>query len=87
VEAVVRSGQAPEGTVQAARYPLFRWPDVEGRRRREELAAAGRARALYDAWRPLGPGEGARLPADVLPPPPFSLRPLAGDSNAGRTPV
>lgn len=87
VEAIVRRGQGLEGGAQAVRYPLFRWPDAAGRQRRQDLAAAGRAQSLYDAWRPLCPGEGARLPADVQPPPPFSLRPLTGAENAAGTPV
>ena len=77
VEAILR-GDAPAAVAQTVRYPLFRWPDAEGVRRQRALAADGRALELYEAWRPLC-ADGARgvLPADVEPPPVFTLSPAA----------
>jgi folate-dependent phosphoribosylglycinamide formyltransferase PurN len=63
VESIVRRGDAPAGVAQTARYPLFRWPDVEGRGRQRDAARAGRAHALYQEWRTLCTGP----ERDVLP--------------------
>jgi hypothetical protein len=63
VESIVRRGAVPTGVAQTMRFPLFRWPDLEGRRRQRALAAAGRAHALYEGWRALC----ADQARDVLP--------------------
>ncbi len=79
VEAIVRRGEVPAGTAQTVRYPLFRWPDAEGMRRHREIAASGRAHALYEAWRPLcaDPGRGILPSGAVEPPPTLTLQPVA----------
>jgi|GEM_PF-1363348 len=78
VEAIVRGGQVPAGERQTVRYPLFRAADA-AMRRHHALAAAGRAHALYEAWRPLcEDAERGTLPAGPFDPPPtVTLKPIA----------
>lgn len=92
VEAIVRRGEVPAGTVQAGRYPLFRWLDAAGQARQRALAATGRAHQLYEAWRPLCVDiERGILPPHVSSAPPsLTLQPVvspAAVSNPARTPV
>ena len=68
IESVVR-GNNPIGVAQDTRHALFRWPDASGLARRQALAAAGRAHALYRAWLPLSAGSERA----VLPPGNFDI--------------
>ncbi|HYH81862.1 MAG TPA: formyltransferase family protein [Longimicrobium sp.] len=79
VEGIVRRGETPAGVPQTVRYPLFRWPDDVGMRRHHALAAAGRAHALYEAWRPLcaDAARGILPPGPIDPPPTLTLEPVA----------
>ena len=77
VEGIARGGAVPAGAPQTVRYPLFRWEDAEGRRHHGALAAAGRAHALYEAWRPLCTDARGTLPARFEPPATMTLEPVA----------
>lgn len=79
IEAIVRRGEVPRGVPQAVRYPLFRWRDQAAVQRHVEIAASGRAWALYDLWRPLCVDPGRNLlPADDFEAPPsLTLEPVA----------
>ncbi|HET7460873.1 MAG TPA: formyltransferase family protein [Longimicrobium sp.] len=83
VEGIVRRGEVPRGVPQAARYPLFRWPSQDDLRRHAEVAASGRAWALYDLWRPLcvDPERNLLPSYDFEAPPSLTLEPVA--SRAG----
>jgi len=79
VEAIVRRGEVPAGVRQTLRYPLFRAPGGETMQHHQALAAAGRAHALYEAWRPLcDDAERGTLPAATFDPPQtLTLKPVA----------
>lgn len=78
VEAIVRRGEVPRGTPQTVRFPLFRWPDAAGAQRHADIAAAGRAWALYDLWRPLciDPARNLLPPHEFEAPPSLTLEPV-----------
>jgi methionyl-tRNA formyltransferase len=61
VVADAAAGRLPEGTPQGARFPLGRTlPDEEAAR----AAEGGRAKALFDRWRPFCDPRDLALPAD-----------------------
>ncbi|HEX8391470.1 MAG TPA: formyltransferase family protein [Longimicrobium sp.] len=76
VQAIVGGGELPAGTPQSARYPLFTFPTDHEARRHRALPADVRARALFDAWRPLcADPERLILPADLATPATVTLPP------------
>lgn len=79
VEGIVRRGEVPRGTPQTVRFPLFRWPDRAGMQRHADIAASGRAWALYDLWRPLciDPARNLLPPHEFEAPPSLTLEPVA----------
>lgn len=89
VEGIVRRGEVPAGVAQDVRFPLFRRPDAAELERRRALAAAGRARELYEAWAPLCIDQERRiLPAGpVHPPSVTTLEPVGRLPDPGRAPA
>jgi hypothetical protein len=76
VQTIVRGGEPPAGMPQSIRYPLFTFPTDDDTRRHHALLADGRARELFEAWRPLcADPERLILPDDLATPATVTLRP------------
>jgi hypothetical protein len=53
VQAIAQGVEPPAGVPQTVRYPLFTFPTEDELKRQRAFATDGRARALFEAWRPL----------------------------------